>query len=77
MSLFGSVLGPEFHCDSDVDVMVEYQPGTVWDFDDYDFMREELEAMFGRRIDLVPARAVKNPFIRASIFENRRVIHAA
>lgn len=76
-SLFGSVLRDDFDAESDVDVLVVYEPGTVWDFDDYDTMRSELKGLFGRRVDIVPERAVRNPFLRESIFENRRIIHAA
>lgn len=76
-SLFGSVLRDDFDAESDVDVLVAYEPGVVWDFDDYDTMRSELEGLFGRSVDIVPERAVRNPFLRESIFENRRIIHAA
>lgn len=76
-SLFGSVLGPDFGPESDIDVLVSYEPGVVWDFDDYDTMHEQLAAMLGRRVDIVPDRAIHNPFLRQSIFATRKIIHAA
>jgi hypothetical protein len=40
-------------------------------------MRNELEAIFGREIDLVEKRALRNPFRRQAILANQRVIYAA
>ncbi len=55
--LFGSVLREDFRRESDVDVMIEY--GQVPSFREYVAMQAELEAMFGRRVDLVTRRAVE------------------
>ena len=52
-ALFGSVLREDFHTDSDVDVLVEFEPDarlTLFDFVD---MQDELSGMFGRKVDLV------------------------
>lgn len=76
-SLFGSVLRPDFRPDSDVDVLVAFEPGAVWDFDDYDSMESELGNMFGRKIDLVERSRVVNPFRRHHILNNRRIIYVA
>ncbi|CAG0958852.1 hypothetical protein PHYC_00616 [Phycisphaerales bacterium] len=77
LSLFGSVLRPDFGPDSDIDVLVSYEPGVVWDFDDYAAMRDELSRTFGRHVDIVPDRAIRNPFLRESIYSTRRIVHAA
>lgn len=52
LSLFGSVLRDDFKPGSDIDVLVEFEPGKVpgWDFFS---MQEELSRGLGRRVDLV------------------------
>lgn len=51
LSLFGSVLREDFRPESDVDVLVEFEPGRV---PGYAFfaMQEELSRLLGRRVDL-------------------------
>ena len=53
LSLFGSVLRKEFRSDSDIDVLVEFEPGHVPGFFRLFDLEEELSGFFGRRkIDL-------------------------
>jgi hypothetical protein len=40
-------------------------------------MLDELAAIFGRQVDLVEKDAIRNPFRRHEILNNRRVIYAA
>lgn len=40
-------------------------------------MRDELSALFGRRVDLVEKRAIRNPFRRRAILESAEVVYAA
>ena len=51
LALFGSVLRDDFRPDSDVDVLVEFEPGRTPGFAFAD-VEEELSALVGRRIDL-------------------------
>ena len=51
LSLFGSVLRDDFGPDSDVDVLVEFEPGFTPGLAFF-AMQEELSAIFGRRVDL-------------------------
>ena len=53
LALFGSVLREDFRPDSDVDVLVEFEPGArVGFFELYD-MEQELSLLFGgRKVDL-------------------------
>jgi|SRR3990172_4789931 len=78
-ALFGSVLTEEFRPDSDVDVLVRFEPDAPWDLWDIPTMQEELRAMFGREVDLVDKDAVEqsqNPFRRRGILRNARVVYA-
>ncbi len=59
LSLFGSALREDFRPDSDVDLIVSFAPGASWRFDDFLTMKEELEALFGRAVDLVERRLVE------------------
>lgn len=79
LSLFGSVLREDYGPDSDVDVMVVFDPGAEGiTFENLPDMLDELQAIFGgRRVDLVERRLITNPFKRHHILTNRRVIHAA
>jgi uncharacterized protein len=53
LSLFGSVLREDFGPDSDVDVLVEFEPGQSVDFFDLFDMEEELSQMLGgRRVEI-------------------------
>ena len=51
LALFGSVLRADFRPDSDVDVLVEFEPGHVPGFAFFD-LQEELSGILGRPVDL-------------------------
>ena len=51
LAFFGSVLRDDFGPESDVDVLVEFEPGHVPGFAFFD-LQEELAAILGRRVDL-------------------------
>jgi hypothetical protein len=76
-SLFGSVLREDFRPDSDVNVLVSFQPDSTWDLLDLVDMRDELMSLFGREVDLVEEEGLRNPFRRASILSTRQVVYAA
>jgi hypothetical protein len=76
-SLFGSVLRSDFGPASDVDVLVRFDDSVHWTYWDYPDMTGELEAMFGRKVDLVEERALENPFRRRRILRTRRLLYAA
>lgn len=51
LSFFGSILRDDFRPESDVDVLVEFEPGRApgWEFFD---METELSSVLGRKVDL-------------------------
>jgi hypothetical protein len=51
LALFGSVLRDDFTPDSDIDVLVEFEPGKTPGFAFFR-MQEELSQIFGRPVDL-------------------------
>lgn len=75
--LFGSVLGNDFAPSSDVDVLVQFQPGASWSLFHLGDMEEELEGWFGRPVDLVDVEALSNPIRRAHILTQGKFVHEA
>ena len=77
LALFGSVTRDDYRPDSDIDVMVEFSPDAdrnLWDFVD---MRDELAEILGRDVDLITKGTIKNPYRKASIEKDLKVIYAA
>lgn len=75
--LFGSVLRHDFRLDSDIDVMVQFAPNAHWGFEIVD-MKQELEGMFGRKVDLLTKKAIEqseNWIRRKEILETARLIY--
>jgi len=77
LALFGSVLREDFTPESDVDVLVTFDREAPWSLWDVIAMREELEQMLGRKVDLGEREAIRNPFRRREILRTHQVIHAA
>lgn len=78
LSLFGSVVKPEeFRSNSDVDVLVAFEPDAPWSLWHILDMKHELEELFGRHVDIAERDAVQNPYVRRDIFENRKIVYAA
>ena len=75
-SLFGSVLRDDFSPESDVDVLVNFQQQAKWSLWDLMDMTQELEKMFGRKVDLVEKEAIRNPYRRHSIINGSEVFYA-
>ena len=53
LSLFGSVLREDFGSESDVDILVSFEPDAPWSYFEWADMQEELNAIFDRKVDLV------------------------
>lgn len=79
LELFGSATSDAFDPESsDLDFLVEYQD-LAWGehADAYFGLLESLEELFGRRIDLVMASAIRNRYFLESVNETRTVLYAA
>jgi predicted nucleotidyltransferase len=76
LGLFGSALSRHFSQSSDVDVLVVFDSGENIDlFDKYFELKEQLEKIFEREVDLVVDKKFKNPILRESIDRTRTVIY--
>lgn len=76
LSLFGSVLREDFGPDSDIDVLVEFEPGARVGLIKFAGIQDELADILGREVDLVTPNALK-PLIRDDILNTAEVIYVA
>ena len=82
LEVFGSAArGEDFDpARSDVDLLVEFTPEARFDFAGFADLKDALEALFGRRVDLVDRPAIeksRNPIRRRSILGDARLVFAA
>jgi len=78
LEVFGSAArGEDFDpARSDMDFLVEFDPAAkVSLFDTYFPLKEALETLFGRPVDLVEDGAVENPYLRAHIEQSREPVY--
>ena len=77
LDLFGSATSDESPDDrSDFDFLVEFGfDGKVNALDTYFGLKEELEALLGRPVDLVMPTALKNPYFRAAFDRQRKPLY--
>ncbi len=79
LALFGSAAGGDFDPESsDIDLLVEFEPMPPAEhMQNYFGLLEDLEALFGRRVDLVEESAVRNPYVLGSILKSKVPLYAA
>ena len=77
LSLFGSILRDDFSPSSDVDVLVSFEPTAPWSLLDLMEIKEQLEVLFGRSVDLVEKEALRNPWRKRRILSTYEVVYAA
>ena len=73
LSLFGSVLREDFHADSDIDVLIEFEQGKTVDFFTFSDMQDELSAMLGYEVDLNTPKFLSRYF-RDEVMAGARVL---
>ncbi|MCJ7623112.1 MAG: nucleotidyltransferase domain-containing protein [Anaerolineaceae bacterium] len=79
MELFGSVLREDFTTQSDIDILVEYNPEYHRTLADQIQMHEEIENLFGRPVDLINRRSIersRNYIRREGILGTAKEIYA-
>lgn len=81
LELFGSAATGEFEPGrSDLDFIVEFRDDFDYEgglFTRYFGLKEELESLLELPVDLVMARAVRNPYFLESVNHSRRTVYAA
>jgi len=73
---FGSVLTNKFTNESDVDLVVDFDPIDVSLYaDNYFDLKFSLQKILNRPIDLLEEKAIKNPYFRQNLNQQRRLIY--
>lgn len=75
LALFGSVLREDFRPDSDVDVLIEFEPGHTPGLRFF-AMQEELSQILGRKVDLHTPKFLSRYF-RDRVIQEAEVQYAA
>ena len=79
-ALFGSVLRDDFRPDSDIDVLLTFSPTAKRGLTETLQMRDELQAIFDRKVDLIVKAAIErseNWLRRKNILESAQTIYAS
>ena len=75
LALFGSVIRDDFTPQSDVDVLVEFEPGYAAGFEFFD-MRYELIDLFHREVDLHTPASL-SPYFRQEVLDEAEEIYVS
>ena len=75
MALFGSVIRDDFTPESDVDVLVQFEPGYAAGFEFFD-MRYELIDLFNREVDLHTPASL-SPYFRQEVLDEAEEIYVS
>ena len=76
LSVFGSVARGEARSDSDVDLLVDFEPGAKVGYFAYFDLEKKLSALLNQPVDLVSKRGLKD-IIRDKVMDDAEVIFAA
>lgn len=73
---FGSVLTDQFKDDSDIDLIVDFEPLNVSQYaDNYFDFKFALEDTLHRPVDLLEEKAIKNPYFQKAVQDQRLLIY--
>lgn len=78
LAVFGSILTDRFNEDSDVDLLVNFEP---LDFDTFDYvdnyfsLRDSLERILNRQVDLIEYGDNLNPIFKALVDKKKQVVY--
>jgi len=77
LEVFGSAATGDLREDSDLDFLVEFRHVDSMSLaDQYFGLLKELEELFGRRVDLLTRRSLRNPYFVDSVEKTRELLYA-
>ncbi len=76
LALFGSVLRDDFGPDSDVDVLIDFEPGHAVGLITFAGLENELSDLVGRRIDLNTPDGL-SPYFRDAVLSEQEPLYLA
>jgi len=78
MYVFGSACTDRFKADSDIDMLLSFKELSIEKYtDNYFALHEELEKLFGRKVDLVTENSLSNPYFIQRVEETKQLLYAA
>ena len=76
LAVFGSAARGDIRPDSDIDLLVEFEPDARIGLFKFAAMEQELAALLGRIVDLVTKPGLK-PWIRPHVLRDAKILYAA
>ena len=76
LEVFGSALRDDFRPESDIDLLVEFEPGAEIGLFEHARIARELGDLLGRKVDLVSKKGLK-PRIRDEVLAHAEPLYAA
>jgi predicted nucleotidyltransferase len=79
LSVFGSAVRDDFDPErSDVDLLVDFASLSELEYapNYFDFLKN-LDELFGRKVDLVSDRYIRNPYFRKAVDQDKVLLYAA
>ncbi|KOV80437.1 DNA polymerase III subunit beta [Nocardia sp. NRRL S-836] len=79
LDVFGSATGESFNAESsDVDILVDFDVTPGFDhFGTYFALKEGLERILARPVDLVVSGSIRNPYFRQQVMDTKETLYAA
>lgn len=78
LAVFGSILTDRFNDQSDVDLLVDFEPIDHDKFDyvsNYFGLRDALELLFNRKVDLIEEKGLRNKYFIDNVNRTKQVIY--
>lgn len=76
LDAFGSALTDTFNEESDIDLIVDFEPIDLPHYvDNYYDLKFSLEDAFQKPVDLLEEQAIKNPHFRQTVNKQRQLIY--
>ena len=76
--MFGSVVSGHMHEKSDLDFIVRFESTLpAGAFDRFMGLKEALELLYGRRVDLLTLKPFRNPVFQAEVDQSKTLLYAA
>ena len=77
ISVFGSALRDDFRPESDIELLVTFEPDAEVSLFDIMELEERFSGIFGRRVQIVEPESLKNPVRRRTILSTSAPLYAA
>ena len=76
MYVFGSAGADHFTDDSDIDFLISFKDISIEKYTDNFFaLHEKLEALFGRKIDLITENSLSNPYFIEGVEDTKQLVY--